>query len=226
MNWRLLILSLCFILMDLVQDVHLLPTSQEYLNENGMIATIDGYVPRCPGCVLFKTDDLLIYGTMHVPKERLYLLNTGRFYVERCGYPEDDKCSEYKRDWYLCAYFDEFSRGCNATRRKYNQDCWCDDSTPKRWYALIRSHWFKREDTAFRFVFDPAPRIDTHADRAPFERNNSLFIPELIERGHIVLRRPPVFGIFKSTSGSGFLSPDVLLEMMLLTLAFCAVRLP
>lgn len=71
-------------------------------------------------------------------------------------------------------------KGCNATRSIYRPNCWCDDSTPKRWYARLRLQFFTRQDMAARFIFDPDPDWDTRADRAPFEKNNTLFISELI----------------------------------------------
>ncbi|XP_059158403.1 uncharacterized protein LOC131942514 isoform X2 [Physella acuta] len=201
-----MLLSLFLVLTEYVQVIILVATTQKYLNENGIIATIDGYRPNCPGCIRFGIDDLYVYGRMHVPKEKLYLMDKGRFYLEICGMKRDGPCSVYKSDWMtFCSFKLQLKVGCeNRLMSKYIP-CWCNNTIPMQWLAQITHPFFERKDMALRFIFDPAPNPNTFADRAPFEKNNTLFIPDLMERGHIV---NVTYSSSRSTSKSRSMSPE------------------
>ncbi|XP_059158413.1 uncharacterized protein LOC131942523 [Physella acuta] len=218
-----MLLSLFLVLTEYVQVIILVATTQEYLSKNGIIATIDGYRPSCPGCIRFGIDDLYVYGRMHVPKEKLYLMDKGRFYFEFCGSRFDGPCTNYKSEWNIyCSYKQELKVGCDKNIMPPHRPCWCNDTTPKQWLVRIKYNFFERDDMAVRFIFDPEPNMETHADRAPFEKNNTIYIPDLIARGHIV--KPKTQS--RSTNESWSMSPDLLLEMMSVVLVFCTFRFP
>ncbi|XP_059179204.1 uncharacterized protein LOC131958281 isoform X2 [Physella acuta] len=162
--------------------------SDKFLEENGIIATLDGYYPKCPGCVLFHKEHLLVYGKFHVPNDKLHLIGGfNGLYVEICwGDIKNEPCSDPKTSWYpYCEFSEALFKECNATniRTKSKDLCYCEDSRPKRWNALLLNSLFTLEDMAVRFTFHYRGIWEPVTNKA------TLNITDLIKLGHIVHNR-------------------------------------
>ncbi|XP_059140443.1 uncharacterized protein LOC131928424 [Physella acuta] len=180
MQYAAIISGLCLIISEYVQEAGS-EVSLNFLNQNGLVATLDGYLPRCPGCVVFGRDPLYVYGTMYVPNNKLSLMNRGIFYLEVCGWNED--CQNYQKQHNkYCSFQKHFVTSCER-EKSTSTNCYCHDFEPKRWYARIIPEAFVRPDMTIRFLFDTD--MNSRAARGPYIKNQTLFIKDLIDLGFI-----------------------------------------
>ncbi|XP_059176288.1 uncharacterized protein LOC131955970 [Physella acuta] len=214
--------SLLLIVTGLPHDVTSL-ISPEFQDRNGIIASIDGYIPRCPGCVVFGKDDLLVYGSMHVPQDKMHLMDNAYFITEVCGFDMD--CSEYEYPWMSwCFFHPEFTKGCDSVKRTYEHECYCQDAEPKRWYAYLHGVLFERTDMTIRFFFEPDAENGIWEYRPPLIANSTLKIQDLIDRGHIVFDRK-VSDARRSTNRSTCRTSDFSLQMTSVAIILAIVGL-
>ncbi|XP_059145989.1 uncharacterized protein LOC131933213 [Physella acuta] len=221
MLFATLILSVFFIVRESETDQN----SLEFQRANGINATIDGYLPRCPGCVVFGRDPLIVYGKFHLPRDKWHLLTRDRtrpepiFLVSLCDYG----CENYAdRDlWYQFCRFGKnvfTPNGCKLmdTRPKFSmEDCYCEDTEPMLWFAVIKPSYFKETNMVISAVWNgeyrERPRFFPHRSY------NTIYLRDLFARGHIVRPRQ------RSTNRSKSWAADLLLELTSIVLAFGTV---
>ncbi|XP_059145958.1 uncharacterized protein LOC131933184 [Physella acuta] len=205
-------LNLLLLLTECTHEVVSL-MSQVFQDQNGIVATIDGYIPRCPGCVVFGQDPLIVYGSMHLPQDKLHLLENAYFLTDICAFDMD--CSDHiYASMPYCLFNTVFLHGCASEVRQWMHECYCDDAEPKRWYAWLDPIMFEKSDMVIRFLFEADALNGFFEHRPPYVENSTLFMQDLINRGHVVFKRQ----VSGSTNCSTYLTYDRVLVLILLAL--------
>ncbi|XP_059160102.1 uncharacterized protein LOC131943832 [Physella acuta] len=227
MQFSALGLSLFLFLTVFCQEPKTDENSLEFQRANGINATIDGYRPKCRGCVRFGEDELQVYGTFTLPKDKWHLMTRSKWFgapgfaVVMCAIDlrttNNYDCSNYSdlKSWTMFCFYnkDIFKpNGCkiwNETPRW--QECYCRDTEPIQWFATITPRYFRKTSMIIRAVWDGmilgSPR------RFPYQPHDTLYIKDLIDRGHIVMTWEG------STNRSKSWASDLLLEFTLVVLA-------
>ncbi|XP_059145988.1 uncharacterized protein LOC131933211 [Physella acuta] len=215
------ILSVFFIVKESNTDEN----SREFQRANGINATIDGYLPRCPGCVVFGRDPLIVYGKFHLPKDMWHIMTQDPpplqtepiFFVLFC----DSGCEDYENrsKWSgYCRFGKPFFRqdGCklSETEPKFSMaDCYCDDTEPMLWFAVIQPNYFNKTNMVIRVVWDE----EIGSRWFPLQTYNTIYLKDIFDRGHIVMSQQ------RSTNRSKSWTSDLLLELTSVVLAFGTV---
>ncbi|XP_059139808.1 uncharacterized protein LOC131928441 isoform X1 [Physella acuta] len=201
--------------------------SLEFQRDHGIIATLDGYLPRCTGCVVWGRDPLIIYGRMHIPQDTLYVLDEAVFFAMACALDLDSSyknydCTNYSdhNSYTVACMFNYRMFPPNSCQKwegnpRYQDGCYCDDGEPKLWYAYIPARLFRKTTMTIRFIYDG--RTFRQQRWFPYRANDTLFVKDLIDRGHIT--RPN----HKSTNRSARRLTNLLLELSSVVLAFGTV---
>ncbi|XP_059145987.1 uncharacterized protein LOC131933210 [Physella acuta] len=223
MLFATLILSVFFIVTESETDQN----SLEFQRANGINVTIDGYLPRCPGCVVFGRDPLIVYGKFHLPRDKWHIITPDpaytrpqpSFFVSFCRSGCED-LADWKKWFGYCRFGKDFFKpdGCKLNdqivRKLAYSNCYCDDTEPMRWFALIDPFYFKSPYMIIRAVWDGGDR--TKPRFFPLQKHNTIYLKDIIDRGHIVMSQ-------RSTNRSKSWAADLLLELTSVVLAFGTV---
>ncbi|XP_059176290.1 uncharacterized protein LOC131955971 isoform X2 [Physella acuta] len=160
---------------------------------------------------------------MHVPQDKMHLMDNAYFLTEVCGFDMD--CSEYEYPWMSVCVFNKsvFAKGCSFLIREYEHDCYCDDAEPKRWYSFLYGEAFERTDFTVRFFFEADAARGYWEYRPPLTSSNStLKVQDLIDRGDVVFNHKVSR---RSTNRSTCLTSDFSLQMTSVAIIFAIVGL-
>ncbi|XP_059160337.1 uncharacterized protein LOC131943951 [Physella acuta] len=91
------------------------------------------------------------------------------------------------------------------------KECYCRDTEPMQWYATIDPRYFEKTTMIIRAIYDGS--MWGYQRRFPFQTHDTIYIKDLIDRGHIVLDWE------RSTNRSKAWASDLLLQLTLVVLA-------
>ncbi|XP_059148569.1 uncharacterized protein LOC131935866 isoform X2 [Physella acuta] len=145
----------------------------------GVIATVDGYLPACPGCVEF-----VVYGSLYMRNTEMLDDNDKHFYLQMC---RAENCETDTITWItLCKFREEFISGC-ASMKHISEECWCEDFKPKRFYFKPKASFFhgsswkeNGQKAIFRIHFG------TEKEILPIRDTSLLETADFLDRDHLV----------------------------------------